>query len=188
LQTPPTLVPPTVDVASLDIQGSGANIGTETPTPAAQTLSTPQPVPDDPNAARIVSVDTSLGVTPQDCADNPQTEFVPTDTIYGVANLANMSSGDQLTVRFEFANPTILIYEDSFSIQQGGDYCRWYIVEPDELGWDQGGYTLTYQINEQEPTIHNYQIVAGAEPIPEAPPADDNMDDMDDDMDDMNDG
>jgi hypothetical protein len=159
------------------------------PTPPSGPSSTPSPLPSPtpapglgpvilatlPNAqsnpptdfirstgARIVSVQASLSVDAAGCAISPATNFAPSDTIYGVVTLADVAAGDQLAVRFSYQSDGGVIYEDQFSIQEGGSFCRWYTVQPDELGWEAGSYLISYQLNGAAPSELIYNIGAGA--------------------------
>lgn len=106
----------------------------------------------------IISVEASLEADVNGCAVNPRTVFTNFETIYGVGRFAGMRSGDQITVRFFYNDTSALIYEDSFTVAIAGDFCRWYTVEPDELGWDIGSYSIAYQINEQPPSTLDYTV------------------------------
>jgi hypothetical protein len=79
-----------------------------------------------------------------------------------VVTLADVVAGDQLAVRFSYQSDGGVIYEDQFSIQEGGSFCRWYTVQADELGWAAGSYLISYQLNGGAASELIYNIGAGA--------------------------
>lgn len=145
-------------------------------TPTPPPISIPTPIQNAPltaapsSGSRAVRVDASLSVDAAGCAISPSSSFSPTDTIYGVATLADMQSGDELVVRFTYDTTNQVIYEETFTIRQAGSYCRWYVVEPDALGWGAGSYTVSYQVNDSPPVTITYTVQDGGS-IPALDPA-----------------
>jgi len=160
LQVQPTAAPTATPVATLDAVG-------ENPPPTSAPVPFLSPTPNlvtSPSGKRIVSVQTAREVSADGCAPNPITTFAAFDTIYGVVSLAEVTTGDALQVIFYHDTGGTLIYEESFTIQAPGSFCRWYVVEPDELGWDSGDYTVSYQLNSDPPLVATYTIAGGAAP------------------------
>lgn len=114
------------------------------------------------SANKVGSVVATTEVAPSGCAVGAADRFEAFDTIYGVAQLQNMAVGDQLRVEFYAESIDTLIYEDDFTIQEGGDYCRWYVIEPDAAGWEAGTYRISYAVNNSTPVSMTYQIVGSA--------------------------
>lgn len=181
LQATPTRVVPTVDPDTIVLPEST----TPANQPSSVSIESPTPLPD-LTGGQIASVLVSQSIDNNDCADNPQSAFAPFDTLYGVVDLVDTENGDVLQVRFTYDDATQVIYEESFTIQVGGSYCRWYVVEPDGEGWSPGNYSVSYQVNDQPPVVAAYTITAAAQPTPiEVEPIDpssteENMDAMED--------
>lgn len=110
-----------------------------------------------PSGPRVVRVDASLSVSADGCAMNPASGFTTFDTIYGVVTVADMQSGNTLSVQFISADGSI-IYEDGFTVTVPGSFCRWYTIEPDSEGWMAGTYTISYTINNGTPVSTTYTI------------------------------
>ncbi|MFP4323166.1 MAG: hypothetical protein ACLFTK_11995 [Anaerolineales bacterium] len=150
-----------------------------TPNPGGTTSNTTT------TGARITRVDAASQVDGAGCAISPQNSFATFDTIYGVATLAEMAIGDTLAVRFNGPDNT-LIYEESFTVQIAGDFCRWYVIEPDSEGWADGSYTISYTINGTQTRSASYTVGGGggggaaADGNPLAPPLGGEDDQMND--------
>lgn len=104
------------------------------------------------------SVLTTLEVDPDGCALNPRTVFTTTERIVGVGHFLNMRAGDRITVRFFYNDTSLLIFEEVFTVQLAGNFCRWYDIVPDEIGWDVGSYSVAYQINNDPPVVADFTI------------------------------
>jgi hypothetical protein len=108
-------------------------------------------------------VEASTQVDPRTgCAVNPASVFTSSDTIYGVATLAEMRAGDTIVVQFSQEGTGAIIYEETFTIQEGGSYCRWYVIRPDAAGWEAGTYRISYTVNANLPIVATYSITANA--------------------------
>jgi hypothetical protein len=160
----PQLATPTDSFLQAPVPTTQANNFVPTP------LVTFPPFPGDGevSGSRVVNVQTALNVTEDGCISSPQSTFSPTDTIYGVVLVADTVAGDQLSVSFNYDTGNILIYEDSFTISDGGSFCRWYTVEPDSVGWSGGTYTVSYQLNDSAPVTTTYSISMNDGGVPEA--------------------
>jgi hypothetical protein len=126
----------------------------------------PTPLPtSDPAASaigpRVVSVQASTQVDANGCALNPATTFGFNDVIYGVVSLAETQVGDTLLVQFTYETGGQTVYEDQFVISEGGDFCRWYTIEPSSTGWAAGSYSIRYQLNTNPPVELDYNIAGG---------------------------
>jgi hypothetical protein len=133
------------------------------PTATAPVQANPLPTPNAQavtSGARVSRVETSLEVAPSGCAVSPQTTFESTDTIYGIATLSDMAAGDNIIVQFMYDTNNELIYEESFAVTEPGSFCRWYTVEPDELGWGAGAYSVSYTVNNNPPVSAPYSVQA----------------------------
>lgn len=121
---------------------------------------TPTQIPTQPIAvtsgARVVSVQASASVDSAGCATTAASSFAPFDTIYGVAMLADMTVGTTLSVSFTHGDQ--VIYEENFTIQEAGSFCRWYTIEPDAVGWEAGSYTISYTVDGNPPVTTTYTV------------------------------
>ncbi len=152
--TPSSTPSPTID-ATLNAAVNDSFVATtsvETPT-----LDMPQPVTTiETSGPRITSVQASTSVNSAGCAVNPATTFAAFDTIYGVAALADMETGTTLAVSFTFGEQ--VIYEETFTIEVPGTFCRWYKIQPDAVGWEAGTYTISYTVNGATTVTASYTI------------------------------
>jgi hypothetical protein len=149
--TPEGITPsPTVD--------EGAEATAITIPTATQPFASPTPIVRQPTSGpRVVSVQATTTTDENTgCATAPGTQFQVFDTIYGVAQLADMEVGTVLTV--EFNGPAGVIYTETFTIEEGGTYCRWYRIVPDETGWPVGDYAISYTVNSNPPVTLDYTI------------------------------
>ena len=161
----PTLPPTPTRQATLaapDAFSSGVN-PTSVPSAIVIPTTTPQVF-----GGEVVNVQASRDVNPNGCADSPDTVFEPFDAIYGVATFSNMGIGDIIQVQFNYDSGGSLIYEEEFTIQQPGSFCRWYIIEPDSVGWETGNYSISYRVNQNPPVSVSYQINSASDEIPDA--------------------
>jgi hypothetical protein len=157
---PPPLPSPTDPLTSGVLQPP---IPSPTTTVPVQAPANPLPTPNAQavtSGARVSRVETSLDVAPSGCAVSPQTTFESTDTIYGIATLSDMAAGDNIIVQFMYDTEATLIYEESFTVTEPGSFCRWYTVEPDELGWGAGAYSVSYTVNNNPPVSATYSVQA----------------------------
>ena len=119
---------------------------------------TPYILPSLPSGAQVLSIQLSTQIDQQGCAISPQAVFTPFDTIYGVGQFININQDDQIVTRFQEKTTGAVIAEDFFTVNEGGNFCRWYSIVPDEIGWTPGVYTLSYQINDNPPVTAEYTI------------------------------
>ncbi len=127
-----------------------------TTNPATPTPDIPQPVVVESSGPRVTAVQVSTSVDGVGCAVNPTTTFTAFDTIYGVAVLADMEVGINLVVSFDFGDQ--VIYQENFTVQVPGTFCRWYKIQPDAVGWEAGTYTVSYTVNDSPPVTTTYTI------------------------------
>lgn len=116
----------------------------------------PVQLPPVTTGARVETVQVSTSVDSAGCAISPAVAFAPFDTIYGVAVLADMEVGTTLSVQFTYGEQ--VIYEETFTIQMAGSFCRWYTIEPDAAGWETGSYRVSYTVNDNPPITTVYTI------------------------------
>lgn len=151
--TQPPTASPTID-ATLNAVVNDSLAATTNP--ATPTPDIPQPVVVESSGPRVTAVQVSTGVDSAGCAVNPTTTFAAFDTIYGVAVLADMEVGINLAVSFDFGDQ--VIYQESFTVQVPGTFCRWYKIQPDAAGWEAGTYTVSYTVNDSPPVTTTYTI------------------------------
>lgn len=126
---------------------------TETPTP----LPTQIPVVV-ANDTGVVAVQASTQVDGAGCALNPATSFAAFDSIYGVATLVDMVVGDTIQVRFDYVTQDTVIYQDVFTVEEPGNFCRWFLISPDEVGWEAGAYRISFAVNDAVPVEMTYSV------------------------------